>query len=326
MWAWLGGATALALLGYVIRRAAQPIDMQLPWHFQSKAADSVSTASGATDTESAPLRVVTYNIGYASGRENNRGLCLTRDEVIAHLDQIVFTLQQLNADVIVLQEVDWQSRRGCDINQLEYCCERLHHAHWAFAVTWNVRYLPWPFGPPRRWYGRVISGQVVLSRIPIADHTVIRFPKPRIYPWWHNWFYLDRVVQQVTFADSRRGPWQLWHAHLEAYHRGTRVAQIRQCADAIARCGDIPTLITGDFNADIATPNDAADWLTQHTTFRTAAAFDAPTFPSWAPRETLDQIFHSPHWECIRYATVSAPLASDHLPVVGEYARRSQRT
>lgn len=192
------------------------------------------------------ITVVSHNIGYASGDKNNLPLRLSREEVIANLDEIVAALARIGGDIVFLQEVDFDAERTHGIDQMRYIAERLALPHAAYAVTWNKRYLPWPYWPFSAHFGRVLSGQVLLSKFPIKRENVIRFPKPGSNPFWYNLFYLNRIAQHAAIdVDGER--WHLWNVHLEAYDEVERRRQLVQLARAVA-VDQRAVMVAGDFN------------------------------------------------------------------------------
>src|SRR4029434_2931140 len=170
------------------------------------------------------LKIVTYNIGYASGEKNNRPLTLTREEVLENLRAMTQVLKELKPDLLLLQEVDFQSARTFGIDQMDFISRALCFHYGAYVVTWNKRYLPWPYWPPRAQFGRMVSGQAVLSRFPIEKQELFQFPKPSSNPFWYNWFYLNRIVQKliVKWGDDT---FAVFNVHLEAFDSKTRLDQ-----------------------------------------------------------------------------------------------------
>lgn len=192
------------------------------------------------------LTVVTYNMGFASADKNNKPVKLVEEEIRANLDAMVAELQKLKPDLIFLQEVDFNAARTFGIDQMRYLVEGLEMPFAAYVITWNRRYLPWPFWPPSVHYGRMLSGQAVLSRFPIQGQSAIRFEKPASNPFWYNWFYLDRIAQRVslTVGDDT---WNVWNLHLEAFDPSAREQQFKQVIQAI-RKDTRAVIAAGDYN------------------------------------------------------------------------------
>lgn len=319
-------------LGCFLYYAARPAlsEQQLP-------RVGVRVIGPPTDAPAVPpdrLRLVTYNIGYASGFMNNLGPIVKREEHDRYLEQIVATLRALRPDIVGLQEMDFFARRSFDVNQLEYIAARLGLPYVAHVVTWNLNYLPWPYWPPQLHYGRIVSGQAVLSRYPIVKHRVHTFPKPSEQPFWKQWFYLDRVVQQATIQIGAQ-PLIVWHTHLEAFEEGTRVQQAEQLGAMVAAANTPWQFVLGDLNSvsqwrpdvDLAqrerqhNSRAALDRLVERGGLRNAEPHESMlTYPSWDAIRKLDHILSTPSLPLRDAGVVTGVLASDHLPVWAEYA------
>ena len=113
------------------------------------------------------ITAVTYNIGYGSAEKNNKPEVLSEEEVRKNLDVMVESLKELDPDIVFLQEVDFNAARTVGIDQMRYLAKSLAMPFAAYTVTWNKRYIPWPYWPPAVHFGRMLSGQAILSRFPI---------------------------------------------------------------------------------------------------------------------------------------------------------------
>jgi endonuclease/exonuclease/phosphatase family metal-dependent hydrolase len=267
------------------------------------------------------LRVLSYNIGYAYGDANNKRI-LPQDQVARNLNLAVSALEHLSPDVICLQEIDFDSDRSGRVDQLAFLAQRLGYAYAAYDVNWNKRYVPFPYWPPQNHFGRMVSGQAVLSRYPILANRVHVFAKPP-NPFWYNWFYLERTAQetQLDLGDGRSV--RLWNVHLEAFHRPTRLAQADTFAKIVGSSDGGFRIVAGDFNdpnveddaVGIPYPDNAFIRFLDATDMSEATSKrDGLTFPSWAPVERLDHIVFSKDMTASGSGTENV-LASDHLPV-----------
>lgn len=280
------------------------------------------------------LTIVTYNMGYASGKKNNLGAVLTKTEINTHLNQMILALKELNPDIVMLQEVDFDAHRSFDTNQMEVLAHGLGLPHVAYAVTWNHRYLPWPYWPPSHQFGKIVSGQAVLSRYPIKNQTPLRFEKPKDNAFWYNWFYLNRLVQKLEIAwpgeDTKT--LTLYHAHLEAFSAPTRAGQIKMLGDWINENKGENTIIIagGDFNAvwqsqgqppkqQVQDQKVIQEFLTDTELRMVEAKKLMLSFPSWQPQERIDFIFYDRNFNLVKGGTSSNLMASDHVPVWGRF-------
>ena len=281
------------------------------------------------------ITVVTYNIGYASGKTNNLGVKMSRAEVETNLKAIAAGLKQLNPDVIGMQEVDFRSARTHDIDQFRYLADALQMPYGAYVMTWNLTYLPWPYWPPSRHYGHIVSGQAVLSRFPLSAQQATVLPKPATNPFWYNWFYLERVLQKLTLSWNG-GKSSLWNVHLDAFSGKTRLLQAEILSKQIQADADPLKFAIGDFNSASlikagVTPNESdKDDIGESLALlekETGMKKDPPdpsrlSQPSWDPIKKIDQLFASPDWELTESGVLAGVTGSDHLAVWGKYRRR----
>lgn len=305
-----------AVISFVYYAKAPAISEQ---KFKSQDIVTFSVAAPHFVSELGHLQVVTYNIGYGSGIKNNQSVAFSREEIVANLERMVTDLKILNPDVVFLQEVDFNSARSFGINQLEYLAQNLGLAHAAYAVTWNKKYIPWPYWPISVHFGRMVSGQAILSAFPIVSQSVYVLERPP-HPFWYNWFYLERLAQKVKVKIADQNI-TLWNLHLEAFHKPTRFSQAAIVANLINQDkAKGAVIVGGDFNDPQrrVKSKNAFYHLTKKTGFAADREFNSAfTWPSWAPKKKLDHILLSPELKLIQAGTLQSK-ASDHLPVWAE--------
>jgi endonuclease/exonuclease/phosphatase family metal-dependent hydrolase len=312
-------AAFLIFLGYAIRPGVDES------HLPAQGVVKFFEPSSSTPSDPSGLTVVSYNIGYASGDKNNLGDVLSRAEVEKNLAKMAVVLRPLQPDLLFLQEVDFFSHRSFDINQMERLAKDLELPYGAYAMTWNKKYVAWPYWPFSRHFGRLVSGQAVLSRYPLSEQKVESFPRPEDNPFWYNWFYLDRVIQSLVVHVGTT-PVQIINVHLEAFSEKNKGRQIRRLAQFIQGLPPGPKLVAGDFNLiwsgtgdleeDPMVHRSLLEQFIQETGMNLAGAQSAQlTFPSWKPHKQIDLIFFSPEFPLEKKGTLYQVPASDHLPV-----------
>ncbi|MEO0539687.1 MAG: endonuclease/exonuclease/phosphatase family protein [Cyanobacteria bacterium P01_A01_bin.105] len=277
----------------------------------------------ASDT----FTVVSYNIGYLSGLTNNVAVNRSADLFEANLQQAIQTLQGLGADLIALQEIDLAAKRSYDVNQVDALATALDLPVGAVNINWDKNYVPFPYWPPTAHFGRILSGQAVLSRYPIARNDRIVLEKVASRPFFYNALYLDRLAQ-VTEVQLGDRSLILINLHLEAFDNPTRLAQTQVVKDLAERYAqDYPVLLVGDFNSAVNRPEEGEiktiEVLAESSLLTPAIALarhsdaDQATFPADAPQHKLDYIFYTPatlEMLTARVVTEAGP-ASDHLPI-----------
>jgi len=276
-------------------------------------------------------RIVTYNVGYASGLTNNSGNNASEQEYSENIQKIIAALRKVSPDIVACQEIDFASARSYAQDQPLLLAEGLGLRYRAGTYTWDMHYVPWPYGTPSHHFGRMLSGHCVLSRFPVVKNSKITMPKPGENPFWYNLFYLDRIIQVTEIAVGSQ-PLIILNVHLEAYKRKTREAQGRTVAETIRQYADKPLIVLGDFNA-------RSPWETEETTLASILAVEGmrKEFPqelyeggdeakyhtasSGRPRKSIDHILFNDKITCLKARVLQdAGTGSDHLPVMMEFA------
>lgn len=286
--------------------------------------DDYSVVYGPGDSKveapSERFSILTYNIGYLSGMTNNRPVEKPATLFEGNLQTVLENLRRIDADFLAFQEIDYDSKRSYNTDQHKKI-EELGYEYSAKAVNWDKRYVPFPYYPFSMHFGKVVSGQSVLSKFPIVEQERIELERNQSNPFYYDSFYLDRLAQVVKIRVAGHNL-VLINVHLEAFDQETRIRQFEKLRTIYAKyCNEVPTIMLGDFNSDIRYDNAGIRMLTEMV--RTGnAVFDLNdiqnTFDSREPTERLDYIFYNT--EFIEEIHAELPQgfdeASDHLPVL----------
>ena len=131
----------------------------------------------ALTSQGADLRVVTFNIGYGRGPAGDASGPWSEEQIRAGLDCIAAQIRETSADLVFLQEVDFESARSHDIDEGRYLLDATALRFSSCVVTWEKNYVPFPYWPPSKHYGAMKSGQCILSHFPIVESTRHRLPQ-----------------------------------------------------------------------------------------------------------------------------------------------------
>jgi len=183
----------------------------------------ISLNTSITSTNDSIFTIATYNIGYLSGMTNNLPVAKPKSLFDNNLAKVKRVLKTLNIDILAFQEIDYASNRSYDVNQ-QLDIAKLGYPYIGQAVNWDKRYLPFPYWPISLQFGRVYSGQSVLSKFPITaqDRKVLQPVASATF--YRTAFYLDRLAQ-VAKIDIKGTTLVLINVHLEAFDKPTRVKQ-----------------------------------------------------------------------------------------------------
>ena len=313
------------------------------WGSSSTLSDNEYSAIYGNSNESINQRtdtfsIVTYNLGYLSGMTNNKAVDRTADFFTANLAQSVKLFNSLKPDFIAFQEIDFDATRSYNVDQMKEIATQNNYKFYAKAVNWDKQYVPFPYWPISQQFGKIVSGQAVLSKYPITQNAITSLIKPEGNPFYYNAFYLDRLAQ-VTQVKLNKTTLFIINVHLEAFDPETRNTQIKTVLGLYHQYSEkFPVILCGDFNS---TPPGATNpWQDDHVIqtmladFQTEMAInmeanketesDFYTFNSESPDKRIDYFFYNPKFIKILDARVltEAKQISDHLPVWMKFTLR----
>lgn len=273
------------------------------------------------------LKVMTYNIGYLSGMKNNLATDTPEELFVDNLDKLKAFLKQEDPDIIGLQEVDFQSSRSYFQNQLDSVANELGYYTSYRSITWDKRYVPFPYWPPKHHFGKVLSGHAILSKYPIENESTLILEKPISAAFYFKKFYLERPIQKLSIRVGDR-LLNLMHLHFEAFDQKTRENQAKVLKELCENSEELPTLILGDFNAEPSwTDGEDQTMNTVFSTLGIASAIDSAkylsnpnahfSFSSREPYQMIDYVLYNPS-ELVPLSSKvhqEAGEISDHFPV-----------
>lgn len=148
------------------------------------------------------LNILTWNIGYVGlGKEMDffyEGGKMVRPSASQnqkYLDGITeFLTANDSIDVLMLQEVDFGSRRSYSTDQASILSSAVKNSTYSKAVNYLSDFVPVPFFEPM---GKVNSGLMTISRFVPSECT--RISTPGSYAWPKRLFMLKRCIQVSRF-------------------------------------------------------------------------------------------------------------------------------
>ena len=264
-----------------------------------------------------PLRVACYNIAHGRGLVESNWEGGDRAARIARLDRIAELLRDINADVVVLNEVDFDSSWSYSVNQARYLARKAGYSHWVEQRNLDLGLVIW------KWR----FGNAILSKYPIENARVTDLPG------YSTWETVLAGKKRAVACDIKVGDRSvcLVGAHLSHRSEAVRVRSVAALVDVAAK-SNLPTIVAGDLNSSPPTfPEsvqdangnnaiaalDKAGWF-QRTPTSLITANDM-TYHSRQPSRVIDWIVIPPKWQFLHYQVKSSKL-SDHRPVVADIA------
>ena len=182
------------------------------------------------------VRIVAWNI--------NRGV---------RLNEVIEFLSGAEADLILLQEADWNARRTHGRNVTQEIARALA-MNYVFGCEFE-ELTQQHNGMP------AYHGQATLSRFPLLNSRILRFHRQSRF-WLPRWFiprmrpFQRRVggrMALISHIDLHGRMFIVHNVHLESRgDDGLRCSQLEELRnDAYQHAADVQIVVAGDFNADL---------------------------------------------------------------------------
>lgn len=283
------------------------------------------------------ITIASWNVAwaYGMGSEGVNYMPKNREHFLRSLDDIVKVLRERDCDIVLLQELDFGSSKSHGVDQLKYLADKLG-MNYAYAPSWKVNYLPFPYWPVSSHFGRVNSGGGVLSKFPIEKNRIILHEKPKSNPWHYNLFYLSRYTQIVDMKIGNK-VWSVYNNHLEAFAKNNRILQAKQIAKLASEDKDV-LIVGGDLNTTPPVANKKSNFAgyeeddyENDPTYEIISKIDGIkdtlstqeylkeeqrwfSFSSARPDRKLDYIFVNERATVKEFDILKSPV-SDHFPL-----------
>ena len=269
--------------------------------------------------------VVTYNVGYFSGFDNvglryggNRAESeIPPTEKTDLLAKAVKALTPLNIDILATQEIDIHSHRSSMVHHVNGLANGLRFPNAHFLVNWNKKFIPYPVTKPKKWIGKVISGQAIFSKYHSENIEIVRLEKPN-NDFLTNLFYFERYAQVIKTKIGNREIYVL-NTHLEAFTDAVNARQGKEILRSYKKYSALkPTLLLGDLNNNSV--NKTLKLILNAENIAIVST-DEPTAPSFNPKSRIDHIFYNPrHFKLLETRVLSKiNTPSDHLPLLAKF-------
>ena len=279
----------------------------------------IANETKSTQKNDSIFSIVTYNIGYLSGMTNNLAVESPKEFFDVNMAKVVSEIKEVKPDIMAFQEIDFDASRSYNVNQEEEI-SKLGFNYRAQTINWDERYLPFPYWPISMHYGKVVSGQSIISKYPLKEQQRIVLQRVADAPFYRDAFYLERLAQVVKVVLNGKEVVVI-NIHLEAYEKETRAKQFEEVLAIFNQYKEIyPTILLGDFNSRARDENAVVQKIFAMKAIGSAASDMnnlGNTFNSKDPSKRIDYIFYTKN--SIEYISGKVlnqfGQASDHLPL-----------
>lgn len=238
------------------------------------------------------LSVLTFNVGYGCNDEQSdffmdggsKILGDSKEAVQKNMEGIQKIIEQQDADVVFLQEIDKDSKRAYGVPELDYAANAFEgKGSCAYSRNYDCKYVPYPFPTT----GRVNSGAVTLNSFEVKEAK--RYNLPTNYKWPVRVCQLKRglLVERIPLEDSDKEVIFV-NLHLEAYDTAEgKAAQTKVLVDLLQSEYEKGNYVIagGDFNQSFPDAGTLEKYPIIDDTYYVPEEMDASILPDtwqWA--------------------------------------------
>jgi len=243
----IGTVVGLAVLGLLFLTIVE---------YRPKQTENLEVRGNATKTLKVgeDVNVLTWNIGYGSLGDYadffmDGGTMVdtsTEDQVVENTKAVAQELKSLDADIVLLQEVDEKSKRSHAVDEKATLEQAMDDYMTSFAYNFKAIYVPYPWPP----MGQVNSGIMTFTKYEVTDATREKLPCP--FGWPLRIANLKRclLVSRIPVEGTDK-ELVLINLHLEAYDDGEgkieQTKQLKNLIESEVEAGNY-VIAGGDFN------------------------------------------------------------------------------
>lgn len=225
--------------------------------FRPKEIESLDIRSNSSSIikMNSDVEIITWNLGYCALGESadffmdggKSVMSQSKEEVEGNVQAVSNFIQTENPDMVLFQEVDFNSKRSYDINELDAIQKSLSGYSDTSALNYSCIYVPFPFPTT---IGKVNSGLVTLNRFNVSEGT--RQSLPVSFSWPVRLANLKRglLIERLPIEGSDK-QLVVINLHLEAYDSGEgKIAQTKVLSDLLKKEYEKGNYVIagGDFN------------------------------------------------------------------------------
>lgn len=220
------------------------------------------------------LKLLTWNVGYGALDEKQdcywdggKGVTGESKEVVKNnIETISQKIAQEDPDIFFIQEIDINSKRSFNINELQLLREEKEDDYNnSYACNFKAGFIPLPLYNP---FGKVEGGIASFSKYQLTSSKRIQLPIP--FSWPVSLLNLKRclLINRTVLAGSSKELVMI-NLHLEAYDDGEgKAKQLKQLMDIMQEEYDKGNYVIagGDFNQCFSNVNlskypKIVDWV-----------------------------------------------------------------
>ena len=202
--------------------------------------------------------IVTYNVGFGAYTPDysffmdggKSSWAKSKDSVIETIGGCIKTLQDLDPDISLIEEIDLNATRSYHVPELDYFARDLSYEDYVFAVNYDSAFLFYPLTQP---HGKTLAGIGTFSKFPITSAVRRSFP---ISESFSKILDLDRCYSVARIPVENGRELVIYAVHMSAYgnsdevREGQKVMLLQDMKEEVDKGNYV--ICGGDFNHDLA--------------------------------------------------------------------------
>ena len=202
--------------------------------------------------------IVTYNVGFGAYTPDysffmdggKSSWAKSKDSVIETIGGCIKTLQDIDPDISLIEEIDLNATRSYHVPELDYFARDLSYEDYVFAVNYDSAFLFYPLTQP---HGKTLAGIGTFSKFPITSAVRRSFP---ISESFSKILDLDRCYSVARIPVENGRELVVYAVHMSAYgnsdevREGQKVMLLQDMKEEVDKGNYV--ICGGDFNHDLA--------------------------------------------------------------------------
>ena len=166
--------------------------------------------------DSGDVKVVTWNIRFGIaqfpffGDSCGDDVILDDDTIEQNMAAIADSLNAMDADIVLLQEVDVSSKRTGYMDQVQYLLDNTNLNYGCYASMWKADFIP------SDGIGRIDAGNAILSKYELTDAERIQLRLRTDQDGLTQYFYLRRNIVKAKIPALTQGAQDFYAVDIHA--------------------------------------------------------------------------------------------------------------
>ena len=204
----------ISILGLLLILGCEPFVTEFPDTSAAVLYEATNKSNATYNGDN--IKVVTWNIRFGIARfpffGDSCGDSVILDDatIEKNMAAIADSLNAMDADIVLLQEVDVSSKRTGYMDQVQYLLDNTNLNYGCYASMWKADFIP------SDGIGRIDAGNAILSKYELNDAERIQLPLRGDQDDLTQYFYLRRNIVKAKIPALAQGEKDLFAVNIHA--------------------------------------------------------------------------------------------------------------